>query len=235
MRIKHNNISFMPINLDDAYRQVAGILNRHYDSNIDARVIAEYIDKAARALWQDLSGRNYRSWDEVYGDFYSGNWGTGSSGRTMSNAPGGATPFAEFVAKLNMGVTREQAMQTPRAAFRQMALKLHPDSTEMPDKAEASRLFSQLADLYGHIPNEMKNAEGHANWFKKAQTSIHSGMKGTYSMGTFKFPVVVTQKVMQNIRGKNVELWEMIDLSSGRKMYMYTPGAFIPDTGANAV
>lgn len=160
MRIKHNNIGFMPIFLDDAYRVVTNILHRHYDPSIQATQVAEYINNAARAVWQDLTGKKYHSWDEVYNDFYSGQWGSGTRG-TQTGTRQTQDPvqtFAFFIESLNLGVSKEQVIQSPRSAYRQLALKLHPDSTQMEDKERASQLFSDLTSLYDRLPQNMKNA-----------------------------------------------------------------------------
>ncbi len=172
MRIKHNNISFMPMFLIDAYNSVTSLIHRFYDKDFDYQKVADYIDKAARAIYTELTGRSYRSWDEVYSDFYSGNWGTsGTSERTTGERPttsrqsGNALDiFSRFVADLNMGITQEEAAKSPRSTYRKLAILLHPDSTKIEDKDWAEDMFSALTSLYDNLPQEMKMT---SNWYKR--------------------------------------------------------------------
>ncbi len=166
MRIKHNNINFVPVLLDDAYRRVASMLQRHYDPNISAKDVASYIDSAARSVYQELTGKQYQSWNEVYADFYS-NFAGGTSDVPMSNmgSPGAASTYANFVASLNMGFTTEQATQAPKSVYRQLAIKLHPDSTQL-DPEYAQKTFAELATLYNALPQELKNA---LSWYRRVK------------------------------------------------------------------
>jgi hypothetical protein len=178
MRIKHNNIGFMPILLDDAYRSVARIIHRYYSKDIQASQVAAYIDNAARMLWTDLTNRAYKSWDEVYNDFYSGSWGTNGEGQPGAQ-PAGNNPavssFANFAGNLNLGVTMQQAMNDPAGTYRTLSKALHPDMTQMADKEQAKSLFTELSIRYGRIPREVKDAPRTAsNWYARMKQSMFS-------------------------------------------------------------
>ena len=166
MRIKHNNIGFMPIFLDDAYRRVADIMKRYFDPNIKTTQVAGYINKAAEAVYTDLTGKQYRSWQDVYSDFYSGRGSGGGESRSRATRSYGSPvdAFATFVGSLNLGSSTEEAKTTPKGVYRKMAIQLHPDSTMMEDKDKAAQLFGELSALYNNLPNEMKIAS-FGNWY----------------------------------------------------------------------
>ena len=170
MRIKHNNINYVPVFLDDAYRRVASMLKRFYDSNIKAQDVASYIDSAARAVYQDLTGSQYKSWEEVYSDFYSGSSSSNQGQGQTVPPPGYVNAYAAFVASLNLGFTQEQAMEDPKMVYRQLAKIVHPDTTQL-DPDAAQKIFAELSVLYNaHVPQEQKNA---GNWYKQVKhTSV---------------------------------------------------------------
>ena len=160
MRIKHNNISFIPILLDDAYRTVAGIAKR-YGHNISATNVADYIDSVARALYADLTGRTYRSWDENWNDFYGGR-GTGQGQNSQqSNNPRSLGALNEFVSYVvSLGANAELAKTNPKAVYRQLVLQHHPDI----NNGGGDATIKKLNTLYESLPEELKKA---SSWYDR--------------------------------------------------------------------
>lgn len=163
MRIKHNNIGFMPILLVDAYRDLEDILKR-YGFNPSRNQVSDYVDKAARDLFADLTGRTYRSWDERWSDFYGGGRGTGSSSYQQSVADNpleGGRALNNFVSlAVSLGEDAEKARSSPKAVYRQLALKYHPDINEEIDPS----IFPKINNAYNALPEHLKRA---SNWYEK--------------------------------------------------------------------
>jgi hypothetical protein len=166
----------MPVFLDDAYRVITSIIRRFIDKDFSAQQVASYIDGAARALYNDLTGKTYKSWDEVAEEFYSGFYETERGDRSTPGEVGRpllqrlVQRFANFVSKLPFNITVEEAFNHPKTTYRKLALLLHPDSTQL-DPQEASKMFAHLAILYNQIPPEMKQA---TNWYGLTMTGKKS-------------------------------------------------------------
>jgi hypothetical protein len=158
MRIKHNNIGFMPILLDDAYRYVAEICQR-YGYEISAREIANYVDTVARNLYENLTGQQYKGWQDVYNEFYGGTSQKEQRDTVQSNQL--LEEFVNYVTSL--GFNADLARQSPRTAYRQLSLQLHPDVYKG-DKNEAQEIFSNLNNLYNSLPEEIKRA---SSWYSR--------------------------------------------------------------------
>jgi len=62
------------------------------------------------------------------------------------------------------------------------------------------------------------------NWYKTAQ--LFEGAKGTYLVGKVQVPVTITGK--EEVQG--VVYWVGVDTSSNRKMFIYTPANFKPES-----
>jgi len=160
MRIKHNNIGFMPIFLDDAYRKVAEIVKR-YGYDISAREVASYIDAAARAVYNDLTGKTYQSWDERWNEFYSGNSSTSPAEETFyTQVPHGWKTMCN-----EEGLTGSS--ENVKKEFRALSLKYHPDTCEG-DATECTAKFVMLKSLYDLLPQNLKQA---SNWYQKIKFS----------------------------------------------------------------
>ena len=216
MRIKHHNIGFMPIFLEDAYRDVADLMKR-YGYETTRNQVPDYIDKVARQLYSDLTGRTYTSWDQTWGDFYGGNWGSSEEGDNPSGA--GTTPpsrenlsallsFVQYA--VSLGVDPEVAKNTPKSAYRQLAIKYHPDVNKEADPS----IFVKLNNLYNALPENLKKASG--NWYgkmwKKSQCSglsekLYKVMTASWQSGaiTMKKALDILAKIMsEGYEGKIV-------------------------------
>jgi hypothetical protein len=62
------------------------------------------------------------------------------------------------------------------------------------------------------------------NWYKQAEIQV--GSKGTYLVGREQVPVSITGQ--EEVQG--VMYWVGVDTSSHRKMYIYTPSNFTPES-----
>jgi hypothetical protein len=176
MRIKHNNISFMPIALIDALRAISENAKR-YGHSISYREVDSYIESLARKIYTEVTGAVYRSREENMRDFYGQSFGgapggsQGASGQFVDNSSGSsdATALEAFVnfAK-NLGFDENLARINPKSTYRQISLKYHPDMVAgtPEEKDAAGKTFSEAASLYDELPDNIRNAN---NWFVRAK------------------------------------------------------------------
>jgi len=166
LRIKDDNIGFMPIALMDSYNEVRQAIKRFYGEDISTEDISKYISSVASQLYTNLTNKQYKNWEEVYQDFYTNNWGASSQapqgaawGQSSTNSLDPLDPldtFAKFVANLE-GQPIETVRQTPKKFYHMLVKKYHPDSSTL-NPAEANKVFVQLSSLYSAIPQEKKLA-----------------------------------------------------------------------------
>jgi hypothetical protein len=163
-RLKSGNIGFMPIMLMDAVRHLKDVLKR-FGEDIDFKDLDDYLESVGRHLLQSLFDvRNARTaWDQ-WDQFYSGNWGQGSGGSPAKNEYARTADLNEFITFATIyGISPEQAKASPKSTFRQLALKLHPDTSSNPDKEQAAADFISLKEIWDRIPDSLKQA--YTNWW----------------------------------------------------------------------
>ena len=204
MRIKHNNIGFMPILLENAYRDVVDGIRRNYKVEITLNQVANYVDKVARAIYNELTGKKYRSWDEVYGDFNSWMSGEEKVGDSALNT------FAFFADGLDMGVTKEEALANPKSAYRKLVVLLHPDSTKLEDKERATEMFVDLTELYDKLPQQYRNA---GNWYSR----IKVGVIKTASQELQTKPLMLDVKESKKLTEEQMD-WAYISIEALEKL-----------------
>jgi len=76
-----------------------------------------------------------------------------------------------------LGVTREASDEEIKKAYRQMAMKYHPDRN--PDNAEAEDKFKETAEAYEVLSDSKKRST--------YDQFGHDGLKGTFSQGGFQW------------------------------------------------
>lgn len=153
-RLKSGTMGFIPVKLTGAIEQLRDVLKRHGE-DIEFEVLNNYFESVSKHLLQSLFYRNTQTaWDQ-WDQFYSGNWGQETS------APGHArvTDLNEFITFANIyGFTPEQIVAHPKSIYRQLALKLHPDTSSNPDKDQAAADFITLKEIWDRIPDNLKQA-----------------------------------------------------------------------------
>ena len=120
MRMKHNNIGWMPFSISDTIRHAYEIIARFADPNLTEMNFAKFIKEVTQAIFSDLMNKTYRSREEIYNDFYSGNYSGDTSGvpRATNNA---LMDFARYVNDL--GGNPDIAINNPVVSFREMSKK----------------------------------------------------------------------------------------------------------------
>jgi len=161
MRKARNITSWTEMILTDSIRDFSDLLDR-FGIEMTFRQVSDYFDRAAVLTYQALTGRRApRSRADAWSDFYGGGGGMGGETPDVQMPSGAVEQFANFVARLpDAGVTAEQVMQDPKSAYRQMALKWHPDRNK--ENPEAGRIFGELSTLWNQLPAQVRLAQ--ENW-----------------------------------------------------------------------
>lgn len=177
-RLKRNVTSWTEIILKDTIRYWTNTANR-FGLQMSIREIDSFFDREARRLYREIfEEQSPKSRSEQYQDFYTGFYGgEGSAGRGEKNrgeknrVVTSPNQFADFVASL--GGDRELALKEPQKAYRQMALKYHPDiqKDKSPANIEnATRIFSQLSSMYEQVSGK----QAFSNWLQKIASNTCS-------------------------------------------------------------
>lgn len=168
-RLKRNVTSWTEMMLVDAVNHWTRTANR-FGMDMDFREVMGFFDREARRLYQTIFEESApRSRVDQFSDFYSGFGGEGQQSRpedrTYRPGPTGTTAFADFVASI--GGDRNLALEDPKKAYNQMALKWHPDvqKDKSPENiAKCNKVFSELSQLWARTSGKSAST---LNWLQK--------------------------------------------------------------------
>lgn len=140
---------------------------KRYGFDINWRELADYTETIARQLVEEITGERApnTAWDN-YQQFYNewGNWSGGERGpdSEWGGWSGDQGSLPEFVnMAVQLGADRQQALNNPKAVYRQLSMKYHPDLNPNVDP----NIMARLNSAYDKVPQSLK-AESE-NWLQK--------------------------------------------------------------------
>lgn len=171
-RLKRNVTSWTEMMLVDAVNHWTRTANR-FGMDMNFREVMGFFDRESRRLYQEIFEESApRSRVDQFSDFYSGFSGKEQAGPQDRSFRSPATiPFANFVARI--GGNRELALQDPKKAYNQMALKWHPDvqSDKSPENiAKCNKIFGELSQLWASISRRSAFV---LNWLQKISFRVY--------------------------------------------------------------
>jgi len=164
LRHKDSNIGFMPIQIIDNVRRLADVISR-FGTKIDSGDLYDYMDGLAKKMLNDLFGIHAggSAWDQWQAFYGGGGYGQQQQQVQPQVVQSDAlAQFADFASR--HGFDFETAKTQPKAIYRQLALKIHPDKN--PDNPEqATEEFKALQFIWNQLPDTLKQAI--TGWWKR--------------------------------------------------------------------